>query len=224
VLTTIGKNEEDSETSSETKQIQNSVWNIIDVNRYSSFQKIVRIFAYVLRFLSNCRSKGCEKLITDYLTPKEFNAATLKPVQLQGYSEIFDCLASKSRHHLVRQLRLYLDSDGLIRCGGRINNAPLPDDAKFPYLLPKKNRLMSLLISDIHIQNQHCGIGATVTYLRKKIWIPSARQKVACVIRKCVSCAKVTGKAYRAPDLPPLSKDRPSQYTNTIKIQWSVLV
>ena len=222
MLTTIGKNEEDSETSSETKQIQNSVWNIIDVNRYSSFQKIVRIFAYVLRFLSNCRSKGCEKLITDYLTPKEFNAATLnlvKAVQLQGYSEIFDCLASKSRHHLVRQLRLYLDSDGLIRCGGRINNAPLPDDAKFPYLLPKKNRLMSLLISDIHIQNQHCGIGATVTYLRKKFWIPSARQKVA-----CVSCAKVTGKAYRAPDLPPLPKDRPSQYTNTIKIQWSVLV
>ena len=65
VLTTIGENEEDSETSSETKQIQNSVLNIIDVNRYSSFRKIVRIFAYVLRFLSNCRSKGCEKLIKD---------------------------------------------------------------------------------------------------------------------------------------------------------------
>ena len=43
---------------------------------------------------------------------------------------------------------------------GRINNAPLPDDAKFPYLLPKKNRLTSLLISDIHIHNQHCGIGS----------------------------------------------------------------
>jgi hypothetical protein len=146
VLTTLGENEEDCETSSETKQIQNSVLNIIDVNRYSSFRKIVRIFAYVLRFLSNCRSKGCEKLITDYLTPNEINAATLnlvKAVQMQGYSEIFDCLASNSRHHLVRQLRLYLDSDGLIRCGGCINNAPLPDDAKCPYLLPKKNRLTS---------------------------------------------------------------------------------
>ena len=142
VLTTLGENEEDCET----KQIQNSVLNIIDVNRYSSFRKIVRIFAYVLRFLSNCRSKGCEKLITDYLTPNEINAATLnlvKAVQMQGYSEIFDCLASNSRHHLVRQLRLYLDSDGLIRCGGCINNAPLPDDAKCPYLLPKKNRLTS---------------------------------------------------------------------------------
>ena len=198
-MTTLGENEEDSETSSETKQIQNSVLNIIDVNRYSSFQKIVRIFAYVLRFLSNCCSKGCEKLITDYLTPKEINVATLnlvKAVQLQGYSELFDYLASKYRHHLVRQLRLYLDSDGLIRCGGCINNAPLPDDA---YLLPKKNRLTSLLISDIHIQNQHP---------RQKFWIPSARQEVACVIRKCVSCTKVTGKAYRAPDPPPLPKDR----------------
>ena len=66
---------------------------------------------------------------------------------------MFDCLASKSRRHLARHLHLYLDSDELIRCGGRINNAPLPDDAKFPYLLPTKNRLRSLLISDIHIQN-----------------------------------------------------------------------
>ena len=47
VLTTIGENEEDSETSSEIKKNEHSVLNIIDVNRYNSFRKIVRIFAYV---------------------------------------------------------------------------------------------------------------------------------------------------------------------------------
>jgi Ulp1 family protease len=35
VLTTIGENEEDSEISSETKQIQNSILNIIEVNAHS---------------------------------------------------------------------------------------------------------------------------------------------------------------------------------------------
>ncbi|XP_063441997.1 uncharacterized protein LOC134722318 [Mytilus trossulus] len=110
--------------------------------------------------------------------------------------------------YVQSQLRLYLDKDGLIRCGGRINNAPLPENAKFPYLIPTKHRLTNLLINDIHIENLHSGIGSTVTYLRQKYWIPSAQQEVGCVIRKCVSCRKVTGVAYKAQDPPPLPKDK----------------
>ena len=38
-----------------------------------------------------------------------------------------------NRLPLVRQLRLFLDSNGLLRCGGRIHNAPISELAKFPY-------------------------------------------------------------------------------------------
>ena len=33
---------------------------------------------------------------------------------------------------LVRQLRFFADNTGLLRCGGRIHNAPLSETAKFP--------------------------------------------------------------------------------------------
>jgi hypothetical protein len=45
--------------------------------------------------------------------------------------------SSSTRLPLVRQLRLFLDPDGFLRCGGRIHNAPLSELAGFPYLLPK---------------------------------------------------------------------------------------
>ena len=39
-------------------------------------------------------------------------------------------------------------------------------------------------------------------------WIPSARQFVRQLLRQCVSCCKVMGKAYSIPDPPPLPRAR----------------
>ena len=39
-------------------------------------------------------------------------------------------------------------------------------------------------------------------------WIPPIRQCLKSVLRRCVSCRKITGKPYRAPDPPPLPKFR----------------
>ena len=47
---------------------------------------------------------------------------------------------------LVHQLRLFIDNDGLFRCGGRIHNTLLTQLAKFPYLLPPKHPFMVLVV------------------------------------------------------------------------------
>ena len=44
--------------------------------------------------------------------------------------------------------------------------------------------------------------------LRQTYWIPSARQVVRSLLRHCVVCQKVVGKPYKAPDSPPLIKER----------------
>jgi len=49
---------------------------------------------------------------------------------------------------------------------------------------------------------------ATVTHIRQKYWIPAIRQCVQVVIRKCVTCRRVVGKAYRVSDPPQLPKIR----------------
>ena len=76
---------------------------------------------------------------------------------------------------LVRQLRLFLDNKGTIRCEGRIHNAPLDDHTKYPALLPKEHPLTRLIVYSVHKEQLHTGVNGTVAALRQEYWIPSAR-------------------------------------------------
>ena len=121
--------------------------------------------------------------------------------------------SSKSRHRtsLVHQLRLFLDDGGLLRCSGRIHNAPLSGNTKFPLLLPSKDHFTDLVIHSTQVKQFHAGVNLTLTALGQSYWVPSGRQGVKTLIDKCLTCRKVSGTAYNAPDLPPLPKSRMQQ-------------
>ena len=114
--------------------------------------------------------------------------------------------STSSRLPLVRQLRLYLNGNGVVRCGGRIHNAPLDYATKFPYLLPKKHELTKLIVFDAHENQLHSGVNSTITQLRQKFWIPAIRQCVRSLLLTCVKCNRVIGRLYGTPDPPPLPK------------------
>jgi hypothetical protein len=63
---------------------------------------------------------------------------------------------------------------------------------------------------DARYHQLHAGINQTCTHLRQHYWIQAIRQYVKTILRSCVVCRKVTGKAYRAPDPPPLPAIRVS--------------
>ncbi|XP_053390985.1 uncharacterized protein LOC128553823 [Mercenaria mercenaria] len=123
-------------------------------------------------------------------------------------AEITNLKTNEKRLTLVKQLRLFLDEDGYIRCGGRIHNAPLTELTKFPYLLPNKHPLTRLIVLDAHETQLHACTSALITHLRQRYWIPALRQYVQSLQRKCTQCRKVTGRPYAAPDPPPLPKMR----------------
>jgi len=109
---------------------------------------------------------------------------------------------------VVQQLRLFLDRDSLLHCGGCIHNAPVCEGTKFPYLLPSWHSLSKLVIFDIHVRFCHSGTTATLTALRQFYWIPAARQYIKSILHHCVVCCKISGKPYPAPDPPPLPQLR----------------
>ena len=117
----------------------------------------------------------------------------------------------KTRLPLVRQLRLFLDAKGFLRCGGRLHNAPLSDQAKHPYLLPPNHPFTALIVYEAHAKQLHSGTASTVTALRQNFWIISIRQYVKKLLRRCVTCSKHEGKAYHTPDPAPLTKIRTRQ-------------
>ena len=119
-------------------------------------------------------------------------------------------MRSKAAKHLplIRQIRLFLDKDNLIECGSRIHNAPLSEMTKFPYLLPSKHSLTSLIINMAHVNQFHGRVNSVITVLRQQYWIPKICQVVRSLLRKCVACKKVSGKSYSAPEAPSLPKSR----------------
>ena len=108
----------------------------------------------------------------------------------------------------MRQLQLYMDENSVMKCRGRMKNAPMQESAKYPILLPPNELLTTLIVKEAHEQLLHSGVNSTITHVRQTIWIPSIRQFVETLIRKCVTCRKVNGPSYQAPDPSPLPKLR----------------
>ena len=87
--------------------------------------------------------------------------------QHTSFTEETQSLQSRAKKQLplVRQLRLFLDSSGYVCCGGWIHNAPISEDTKFPYLLPKSHHLTKLIAYAVHECQLHAGVNSTVTAL-----------------------------------------------------------
>ena len=189
----------------------------MDIDRFSSLQKLLRVSAYILRFIHNCKQSDKAVRCTGQLCPTDIDKvlqAWILCAQRVSFPQEISALQSSSKNHrlpLICQLKLFFDKHSTIRCGGRIHNAEVDTETKFPCLLPKKHRLNTLIVHHNHKAHLHTGVNATVTSLREKYWIPSARQVVRSILRKCVSCCRVVGKPYSRPEPPPLPSVRTRQ-------------
>ena len=140
LLTTDDEDIPSALTLTEQTPILTGIHSVVDITLYSRYTKLIRVTAFILRFVNNSRRPHTRKL--SRLSVHELHEAEkmwLRSCQSTSYPEEIDNLQSKKGCLLmVKQLRLFLDSDGYIRCGGRIHNAPVAELAKFPiYYLEK---------------------------------------------------------------------------------------
>ena len=121
---------------------QHGLHRIIDLSKHTNLSKLIRCTAYILRFVNYITKKNPPQF--GPLTTRENEEAERKWIQncqALTYDEEIVNLQSKnaSRLPLVRQLRLFIDKNGHLRCGGRIHNAPVNESTKFPCFLPSKH-------------------------------------------------------------------------------------
>jgi len=174
--------------------------NVIDASRYSTFEKLVRVTAWVKRFIHNLRVRSEEKRAAGKLKVEEL---------LEAEREIIIAAQSKMKGNdnykqLESELRL-VERAGIVRCRGRMCNADLDDEAREPVLLPKGHRVTELIILNCHKRVHHSGLRATLAELRSKYWVPRGRQIVKTILNQCNVCKRHEGKPYSAPptaDLP----------------------
>ena len=68
------------------------------------------------------------------------------------------------------KLSPFVDKDGVIRVGGRVDKATISYESKHPILLPHKHWISLLITRRMH-QNGHLGVAATTAKTRVKYWI-----------------------------------------------------
>ena len=125
-------------------------------------------------------------------------------IQRSEYTKEYKSLerGKKEKLHLINQLNLYLEK-GLIRCKGRLEKADLPEEAKFPLLLPKGHPVTLIIMREAHRAVAHMGMNSTVAEVKRQYWVPQIRQSIHKLLRTCVTCKKVQGNSYKASAIPP---------------------
>lgn len=92
----------------------------------------------------------------------------------------------------LSRLDPFIDCDGIMRVGGRLRHAELPDNVKHPYILPKKGHVTDLVICYHHHRIHHQGRGMTLAAIRSSgFGIIGGGSAVARHTSKCVTCRKL---------------------------------
>jgi len=200
---------------------------IIDCQRYSSLNRLLRVTARVLRFVEVTRERRLGGSNVQYdatLDAMELNKAEVLwicCIQAQAFEREIAYLKGSTttgKPHYIDQFGLFLDGQNLLKCRGRINKARLSTAEKNPILLPPKHQVVKLLVTDMHTRVKHGGVNDTLVALRERYWILRGRQVVKKIVRSCVVCRKIEGLPYcshPSPDLPTcrVSDDPPFAHT-----------
>lgn len=161
--------------------------------RVSRFSSIVRILAYVKRFISNAKSAVSaqkDSFLKGNLSHEEISKSELE-ILLFIQRESF----GKNRRLLPPNFVAYQDSDGLLRVETKLVFTDDSDFFRRPILLPDKHRLVFLLIDETHRIYNHAGVQTLVTVLREKYWILRSRKAARSVVSKCVACQRFKSKS-----------------------------
>ena len=184
----------------------------IDIEIFSSMTKLLRVSAYVSRFIKNIR--GRQSKTFGHITSEELEQAEilwLRYIQKKHFSEAINSIMLQKPSNLQRQLGLFVDELGLLRCRERLGNADLTFGARYPVLLPKCETFTKLLIRKTHEELLHSGVSQTLSKIRYKYWIVRGRATVKSVIKRCIICRRFEGGPYKMPDMPPLPNFRVSE-------------
>ncbi|KAJ8720880.1 hypothetical protein PYW08_006345 [Mythimna loreyi] len=172
-----------------TKTQPNDVINTI-LSKYSSFARMTRILAWILRISARSQPKQSFLTITELRRAKYI---LIKYVQQYEFAEEIKSLQNQQSvdtKSKLLNLNPYLDEHGLLRVGGRINNARISKNMQHPIIIPHSGILTDRLIDQGHQMTFHGGARITLAWLRQEFWIIGGNRAVKKRIHNCVTCRR----------------------------------
>ena len=130
------------------------------LDRYSDLTKLKRVLSWIFRFYNNCKKKT-SRVLSHSLSVEEIkltlNVLILISQSNYFFSEISDLRKGKdiSPNSSLVSLRPFLDSEGVLRVGGRLHKSFLSYFQKHPVILHHKDPLSHLILKDLHTRLLH---------------------------------------------------------------------
>lgn len=185
--------------------------------RFSDYNKVVRMVAWIIRFMGNIRMKKDKRNLQQQISVEEFDFAE-KSIMKIAQTESF-IGTNDSR---LKELNVFLDELGLIRTKTVISNRIDDFGFRYPVVLDPKHEFSKRLIRHTHTTLSHAGINTTIGCLRETVWILSCRRAVRSIINKCVICRRYIAKTLEAPAASlPMNRVREAQVFEVVGIDYA---
>ncbi|GFO46523.1 ankyrin repeat protein [Plakobranchus ocellatus] len=185
---------------------------LVEYERFSKFEKLLRVTALIIRFVSNLKSKTLAPgiLPDDQGNLRQAHKLIVNDLQKRSYSQELADLRSDGmvcKQSSLFTLAPFLDEEGVIRVKGRLGEAKdLTYEEGHPIIIPK-DYVAFLLVKSQHEDLKHAGVGTLISSLRSRYWIISVRSLAKRVVKQCVSCRRYDARPMDQVTAP-LPQDR----------------
>lgn len=162
--------------------------------RFSSFSKLQRVLAQVVRFIRLLRMPREKRFHCSSITVQDMQGAMdyiVRVLQQTGLREEIQCLNRGVMPKRLAALQPFIDAKGFIRVGGRLQNSKLPYDTRHQLFIPRNHHVTELLIRQYHEERLHDGPSGLLAAIRQRFWLTNARSVIRKVTRSCIPCFKV---------------------------------
>ena len=166
---------------------------------FSKLNRLIRVIAYCRRFIYHCRQSKDNRQASTLSTQELDQALTccVKMVQQILYAQEIKDLREQQEvafSSSLKTLHSFIDKEGLLRVGGRLQQSTLPYQAMHQMIL-LANHFTKLIVSAEHLRLHHAGPQLLIASLREKYWIPRTRNLVKTVNHQCLTCYKFKAQA-----------------------------
>ncbi|GFX31454.1 integrase catalytic domain-containing protein [Trichonephila clavipes] len=175
----------EADRSEETVLLNSDSSSILDelLQLSNNYFKVINILSYIFRFNYNCRNKFKK---VGPLTVAEFKESEIKLIK-HAQRSLFD---KKEIPSCISNLFPFVDVEGIVHVGGRLENASVPYLHKHPAILPKGSKLSKLYFNSLHTRLFHVGSQGLLNAVRQKFWSLSGRSIARKTVHQCVTCFK----------------------------------
>lgn len=183
-----------------------------DIEKFSEFYKLLRITAWVKKFIMILRNKNNE---SKFLSTHDLEWARnqwIKVVQEIHFAADLKKYLGESKNSCDRirlsKFPIKLDEVGVLRIDGRIGRANIENSFKSPIILDINHRFTKLLIQNLHEQLNHVGVQSIINLFRRTFWIPKMTSSIKRVLRLCRICKRFKVEKVQQQSMGNLPRER----------------